>query len=161
MSFKKTGVKALTINALYPFEDVKVLKENIEKLKDLIAEAKRINCPQIVLCPLNDANDKRSTAQRADELVTALSAYGPLFAEAKMIGLVEPLGFTICSLRTKKTALEGIAGCHYPTLARDVGEYIARACFFTSDFAWPFERKMGGMAVFAGNTALMRSRIRS
>jgi 2-keto-myo-inositol isomerase len=113
-AFKKNRVKTLTINALYPFEDVKVLKENIEKLRDLIAEAKRINCPQIVLCPLNDANDRRSTAQRADELVTALNAYGPLFAEAKMIGLVEPLGFAICSLRTKKTALEGIAGCHYP-----------------------------------------------
>ena len=92
----------MTINALYPFEDVKVLKENIEKLKGLIAEARRIDCPQIVLCPLNDANDKRSPAQRADELVTALTAYGPLFAEAGMIGLVEPLGFEICSLRTKK-----------------------------------------------------------
>jgi 2-keto-myo-inositol isomerase len=114
MSFKKSGVKALTINALYPFEDLKVLKENIEKLQDLITEAKRIDCPQIVLCPLNDANDKRSPAQRADELVTALTAYGPLFAEAKMIGLVEPLGFAICSLRTKKTALEGIARCNYP-----------------------------------------------
>jgi 2-keto-myo-inositol isomerase len=113
-SFNETGVKALTINALYPFEDLRALKENIEKLKDLIAEAKRINCPQIVLCPLNDANDKRSPAQRADELVTALTAYGPLFAEAEMIGLVEPLGFAICSLRTKKTALEGIARCNYP-----------------------------------------------
>jgi len=113
-AFKDTGIKALTINALYPFEDVKILKENIEKLKGLIAEAKRINCPQIVLCPLNDANDKRSAAQRADELATALTAYGPLFAETKMIGLIEPLGFPICALRTKKAALEGIANCKYP-----------------------------------------------
>jgi len=104
----------LTINALYPFEDVKVLKENIEKLKGLIIEAKRINCPQIVMCPLNDSNDKRSAAQRADDLLTALTAYGPLFAETKMIGLIEPLGFEICSLRTKKAALEGIAKCNYP-----------------------------------------------
>jgi len=114
ISFQKTGVKTLTINALYPFEDVRVLKENLERLKGLIAEAKRINCPQIVLCPLNDANDKRSPAQRADELVTALTTYGPLFAEAKMTGLVEPLGFAICSLRTKEAALEGIARCNYP-----------------------------------------------
>jgi 2-keto-myo-inositol isomerase len=113
-AFQKTGVKTLTINALYPFEDVTVLKQNMNKLKDLITEAKRIDCPQIVLCPLNDANDQRSPAQRADELVTALTAYGPLFAEAKMIGLVEPLGFAICSLRTKKAALEGIARCDYP-----------------------------------------------
>jgi 2-keto-myo-inositol isomerase len=114
MAFNKTGVKVLTINALYPFEDGKVLKENTTKLKGLIAEAQRINCPQIVLCPLNDANDKRSPAQRADELVISLTAYGPLLAEAKMIGLVEPLGFEICSLRTKKRALEGIASCEYP-----------------------------------------------
>jgi 2-keto-myo-inositol isomerase len=113
-AFKDTGIKALTINALYPFEDAKVLKENIEKLKGLIAEAKRIDCPQIVLCPLNDANDKRNPAQRADELVTALNAYGPLFAQAKMTGLIEPLGFAICSLRTKKVALEAIAKCNYP-----------------------------------------------
>ena len=114
LAFHETGVKALTINALYPFEDVTVLKENIEKLKGLIAAAKRINCPQIVLCPLNDRNDQRSPAQLADELVTALTAYGPWLAEAKMIGLVEPLGFAICSLRTKKAALEGIAGCDHP-----------------------------------------------
>ena len=113
-AFKETGIKALTINALYPFEDVRALKENIEKLKGLIAEAKRIDCPQIVLCPLNDATDKRDPAQRANELVTALNAYGPLFAQAGMIGLVEPLGFGISSLRTKKDALEGVAKCNYP-----------------------------------------------
>jgi|ERR1700730_823852 2-keto-myo-inositol isomerase len=110
-AFKDTAIKALTINALYPFEDVKALTQNIEKLKGLIAEAKRINCPQIVMCPLNDPNDRRSSGQRADELLTALKAYGPLFAEAEMIGLIEPLGFEICSLRTKKAALEGIAAC--------------------------------------------------
>jgi 2-keto-myo-inositol isomerase len=113
-AFKDTGIKVLTINALYPFDDARVLKENIEKLKGLIAEAQRINCPQIVLCPLNDANDKRTPAQRADELATALNAYGQLFADSGMTGLVEPLGFEICSLRTKKAALEGIANCKYP-----------------------------------------------
>jgi 2-keto-myo-inositol isomerase len=96
------------------FEDVKVLQQNVEKLKDLITEAKRINCPQVVLCPWNDADDQRTPAQRSDELVAALNAYGPLFAEAGMTGLVEPLGFAICSLRTKKAALEGIARCKYP-----------------------------------------------
>src|ERR1700694_1754094 len=49
-----------------------------------------------------------------------------------------------------------IAGRRYESLARDIGEYVARACFFTSDFAWPFERKMTGMARFAENTALVR-----
>jgi 5-methylthioribose kinase len=49
-----------------------------------------------------------------------------------------------------------IAGRRYPNLAHDMGEYVARACFFTSDFAWPFERKMDGIALFAGNKALVR-----
>ncbi|MGA2190047.1 MAG: S-methyl-5-thioribose kinase, partial [Steroidobacteraceae bacterium] len=49
-----------------------------------------------------------------------------------------------------------IAGSRYPNLAGNMGEYVARACFFTSDFAWPFERKMDGIALFAGNKALVR-----
>jgi 5-methylthioribose kinase len=49
-----------------------------------------------------------------------------------------------------------ITGERYPTLAEDMGDYVARACFFTSDFAQPFERKMDGVALFAGNQALMR-----
>jgi 2-keto-myo-inositol isomerase len=107
-------IKPLTINALYPFEDVRTLDANLAKLKWLIAEAKRINCSQIVLCPLNEAGDPRSPAQRADQLVTTLNAFGPLFAEAKMTGLVEPLGFSVSALRTKKEALAGISQCDYP-----------------------------------------------
>jgi 5-methylthioribose kinase len=49
-----------------------------------------------------------------------------------------------------------IEGRRYPALAHDIGDYVARACFFTSDFAGPFERKMDGIALFAGNTALIR-----
>jgi len=49
-----------------------------------------------------------------------------------------------------------IAGRRYPLVARDVGAFIARACFFTSDFGLPLERKMRGVAQFAGNTPLMR-----
>ena len=49
-----------------------------------------------------------------------------------------------------------IAGRRYPVLARDMGEYVARACFFTSDLAWPFERKLTGMALFAANLPLLR-----
>jgi 5-methylthioribose kinase len=49
-----------------------------------------------------------------------------------------------------------IAGRRYESIGRDMGEYVARSCFFTSDFAWPFERKMDGAALFAGNKALVR-----
>jgi 5-methylthioribose kinase len=49
-----------------------------------------------------------------------------------------------------------IAGQRYPSVARDIGEYVARACFFTSDFAQPFEQKMDGIALFARNQPLLR-----
>ncbi len=44
----------------------------------------------------------------------------------------------------------------YPRLGRDVGQFVARACFFTSDLGQPMERKMEAMALFAGNSALVR-----
>lgn len=49
-----------------------------------------------------------------------------------------------------------IAGRRYPHAARDIGEYVARACFFTSDFAHPFERKLERAALFARNHPLIR-----
>jgi 5-methylthioribose kinase len=49
-----------------------------------------------------------------------------------------------------------IAGRRYPNVARDIGAYIARAAFFTSDFARPFEQKMDGIALFARNKELVR-----
>ena len=49
-----------------------------------------------------------------------------------------------------------ISGYRYPNAARDVGEYIARASFFTSDLAQRFEQKMDGIGVFTRNKALVR-----
>jgi 5-methylthioribose kinase len=51
---------------------------------------------------------------------------------------------------------EMIAGRRSPKAARDVAEYIARACFFTSDLAGPFERKMDLTATFAMNQPPVR-----
>ncbi|MGH8206428.1 MAG: S-methyl-5-thioribose kinase, partial [Steroidobacteraceae bacterium] len=49
-----------------------------------------------------------------------------------------------------------IAARRYPRLARDLGEYVACASFFTSDLASPFEHKMDALALFAANKALVR-----
>jgi len=49
-----------------------------------------------------------------------------------------------------------IAGRRYDNAARAIGDFIARACFFTSDFARPFEHKMDGIALFAANKPLVR-----
>ncbi|MGH8150873.1 MAG: S-methyl-5-thioribose kinase, partial [Steroidobacteraceae bacterium] len=49
-----------------------------------------------------------------------------------------------------------IAGRRYPRLARDLGEYVARACFFTSGLARPFEHQMDDLALFTRNQPLIR-----
>ena len=52
---------------------------------------------------------------------------------------------------------QGLIGGHrYPNVAGDVGEYIARASFFTSDLARPFEHRMDGVTLFARNKELLR-----
>jgi 2-keto-myo-inositol isomerase len=66
-------------------------------------------CRRIVLCPVNDSSDKRSPHQQHIDLVSALNHYAPLFEQYGMIGLVEPLGFEICSVRFKKQAVSAIA----------------------------------------------------
>jgi 2-keto-myo-inositol isomerase len=110
----ETGVRIVTINALYPFEHGQRLQANLAKLEGLIAEARKVACPHIVLCPFNELPDPRSPAQRAGDLVAALNAYGPLLAQAGMVGLLEPLGFAQSALRTKRAALDGIASCSHP-----------------------------------------------
>ncbi len=49
-----------------------------------------------------------------------------------------------------------IAGHRYASVGQDIGDYVARAGFFTSDLAEPFERKFDRIARFAGNTDLVR-----
>lgn len=109
-----SGVRILTINALYPFERGQSLQANLVKLEGLIADARRVGCPHIVMCPFNELGDTRPPAQRAQELVAALDAYGPLFTAAGMVGLVEALGFERSTLRTKRAALDGIRRCKFP-----------------------------------------------
>lgn len=49
-----------------------------------------------------------------------------------------------------------VAGNRYERAARDVAEYVARACFYTSDLAQRFETKNDDEAVFAKNQATER-----
>ena len=49
-----------------------------------------------------------------------------------------------------------IAGRRYPQMAQGVGEYVARACYGTSNFALSCEAKMEAERLFAANQALTR-----
>ncbi|MDP9839747.1 2-keto-myo-inositol isomerase [Neorhizobium huautlense] len=97
----KAGVKIISINALYPFNVWSGdLPDRAAALADYAAAS---GAEALVMCPLNDGR-KISF----DDLVTALKAMKPILDERGLTGLVEPLGFPISSLRTKKEALRAI-----------------------------------------------------
>ena len=105
---KELDIDVLTINALQRFNDASLFEDKKPELQELIDEALSINCKMIVLCPVNDPDDNRSADQQKKDLEDALKTYAPLFEKSGMIGLIEPLGFTICSVRYKEQAVNAI-----------------------------------------------------
>jgi 2-keto-myo-inositol isomerase len=102
------GVEIISINALQKFNLASVRAGAVSELKALLETANSIGCKAVVLCPNNDPDDARPTAQRLSETAEALSAFGPLFAEAGLLGLIEPLGFSISSLDSLVSAQDCI-----------------------------------------------------
>jgi len=102
------GIEIISINALQRFNLASVRAKAVSELLALLEMAKSIGCRAVVLCPNNDQNDARTTAQRAAETTDALSAFGPLFTRAGILGLIEPLGFAISSLPSLVLAQESI-----------------------------------------------------
>ena len=118
---EKYDIKVLTINALQKFNLAAVFQEVLKELKELIDLAVTIDCEAIVLVPNNDVNDKRGSEVIIRETVAALKAFGPLFEDHDILGYIEPLGFTECSLRSKVTAMQAIqeSGCNNYKIVHD------------------------------------------
>lgn len=99
---EKAGVTIISINALYPFN---VWSGDLPQRALALADyAAASGAKALVMCPLNDGNKVSF-----DDLVASLKAMKPILQERGLTGLVEPLGFPISSLRTKREALDAIA----------------------------------------------------
>ena len=97
----EAGVTLISINALYPFNVWSGdLPARAVALADYAAAA---GVRALVMCPLNDG----TPVPHAD-LVAALAAMAPILRSRGLVGLVEPLGFPVSSLRTKREALDAI-----------------------------------------------------
>ncbi len=95
------GVEIISINALYPFN---VWSGDLPARASAMADyAAACGAKALVMCPLNDG----TPVPQAD-LVAALAAMAPILAGRGLTGLVEPLGFPISSLRSKRQALDAI-----------------------------------------------------
>jgi len=99
------GLSILSINALQRFNiwDAARREEALE-LADYAAAA---GAKALVLVPLNDGTN-RGDGERQANLRNALTALKPILAERGLTGLVEPLGFSICSLWLKSEAVAAI-----------------------------------------------------
>lgn len=106
---KDRGIVVATINAVQKFNLPAVRSQASRDVDELLELACAIGCKAIVLCPNNDAGDRRDSEQRLHDTVDALVAFGPKFEKAKVGGLIEPLGFGISSLASLLVAQSAIA----------------------------------------------------
>jgi len=98
---RRAGVAIISVNALYPFN---VWSGDLPARAVALADyAEAAGAQSLVMCPLNDG-----TPVSAAALVAALRAMAPILQHRGLMGLVEPLGFPISSMRTKRQALDAI-----------------------------------------------------
>jgi 2-keto-myo-inositol isomerase len=99
------GLKIISINALQRFNEWN--ETRAREAKELIGYAAAAGAEALVLVPKNDGTGRADGERRAN-LRQSLEALQPLLEAAGIIGLVEPLGFEICSLRHKSEAADVI-----------------------------------------------------
>ncbi|MGD9477558.1 TIM barrel protein [Shinella sp. G-2] len=102
---ERHGVAIISINALQRFNEWTPARA--AEARELIDYASACGARALVLVPKNDGTG-RADGERQANLREALTALKPLLDAAGIIGLVEPLGFEICSLRSKREAVEAI-----------------------------------------------------
>jgi 2-keto-myo-inositol isomerase len=102
---EKYAQTIISINALQRFNEWN--DERAREAQELISYAQDCGAKALVLVPVNDGSGQKDGERQAN-LRQALSALKPMLEQAGIIGLVEPLGFEICSLRSKTEAVEGI-----------------------------------------------------
>ncbi|MGO1077439.1 TIM barrel protein [Inquilinus sp. CA228] len=96
----------LSINALQRFNDWTGARA--EEARALADYARGCGAGALVLVPVNDAGWQPPPEERRAGLRRALSGLAPILADSGILGLVEPLGFEICSLRSKREAVAAI-----------------------------------------------------
>ena len=102
---EQAGVAIITINALQRFNEWTPARA--AEAEALARYARDCGAKALILVPTNDGTGGEDGARQAN-LRTALTALKPILHQFGITGLVEPLGFEICSLRSKREAVEGI-----------------------------------------------------
>lgn len=99
------GLTIASINALQRFNDWSETRRN--EAADLIQYAVEADIPSLVLVPVNDGSG-HSSELASEKLKKSISELAPLLDKSGIVGLIEPLCFESCSLRSKKVARDMI-----------------------------------------------------
>lgn len=99
------GIEILSINALQRFNEWTPARA--AEAEELAGYAAACGARALVLVPVNDGSG-RAEGERQGNLRVALKGLMPILEKHDIVGLVEPLGFQICSLRSKREAAEAI-----------------------------------------------------
>ncbi len=122
------GLHIATINALQRFNEKP--RTHKKELEELLKVGKTLGCEAIVLCPVNGISEDEDRSMWHERCVEALITYADLFGEYGLLGYVEPLGFAVSSLRTKKEALRAIResgrASHYKLVHDTFHHYLGR-----------------------------------
>lgn len=102
---ERHGMTIISINALQRFNEWNDTRAR--EAAELIAYARDCGAKALVLVPKNDGTGV-ADGERQANLIEALRALRPMLDAAGIVGLVEPLGFEICSLRSKTEAADAI-----------------------------------------------------
>ena len=99
------GLRLVGLSQVYPFNAWSAAVE--AEVRALIATAKAAGAETISLIPRNDG-EGIGNGERQANLRIALKEILPMLQEARLVALVEPLGFLSSSLRSKAEAVETI-----------------------------------------------------
>ncbi|MHC1548184.1 TIM barrel protein [Phyllobacterium sp. K27] len=99
------GVRIATINALQRFNEWTPERER--EAVELADYVQAVGAAALVLVPVNDGTGQVD-GERQGNLREALTALKPILESRGLLGFVEPLGFEICSLRSKREAAQAI-----------------------------------------------------
>ena len=102
---RSKGLRLLGLSEAYGFNTWSDLMR--AKVQMLIDQAKASGAESISLIPRNDA-PAWSVSERMAALRAAIAAILPMLDKADMVALIEPLGFTTSSLRSKAEAVAAI-----------------------------------------------------
>lgn len=102
----EAGVTIISVNALQRFDDWTPTRQ--AEASNLADYATACGAETLVLVPANRSSWP-TNSERQDNLRFALNEIKPILQSRGLIGLIEPLGFRTCSLRSKKEAAEAVA----------------------------------------------------